>query len=639
VVIPAGQMRVLLASLLVSVGRSVPVATLAEQLWPERMPVRARATVHTYVARLRRLLGHGGIETTPEGYFLAVAPEQVDLWRFRDLLSRATLADSADAELGLIREALGLWRGRPFAGIESTWLDREVVPRLGEERLAVTERRIDLELPRSDHPGNVVMELRDLVRTCPTRESLWLRLIDALHRAGRRAEALEAYQQVREVLTNELGIEPGDALQQLQRRVLMDGATGSDHAAVPPGPDGGAIRQLPPDVAHFVDRDESARLNRLLTTFEQDGRALTRVVAIDGAPGIGKSALALHWAHQVAPGYPDLQLHLDLHGYGPAAPVPPSVAVGVLLRGLGVPRRAVPVTLDERAALLRSTLAGRRVLLLLDNARSAGQVRPLLPGTDSLVIVTSRHRLRGLSVRDGAHRVTLDRLAPDEAVSLLAAVLGRGRVAAERAAAARLVELCDGLPLGLAIVAERARGVGGLTEVMRAALDERARLDVFGDGDGDPPTDLWVALSWSYRALPADAAAMFRSLGLHPAADIALEAAAALAGMPVRRAKRSLDHLVAAHLVEQRRAHRYELHNLIRWYAAARATQHGTANGRTATVGRLPDRYPHGAVNADVRPLPRRSRDLLAPYRSQDAVPELPGAAPATTWFEHERSH
>jgi DNA-binding SARP family transcriptional activator len=359
VVIPAGQMRVLLASLLVSMGRSVPVDTLAEQLWPERMPLRARAAVHTYVARLRRLLGHDVIETTPEGYLLTVAADRVDLWRFRDLLNRVTIADSVDAELGLIREALKLWRGRPFVGLESTWLECEVVPRLGEEWLAVTERRIDLELPRTEHPGNLVAELRDLIRTCPTRESLWLRLIDALHRSGRRAEALEAYREIREVLTNELGIEPSDALQQMQRRVLTDGATGSDHVAAPPSTEVAAIRQLPHGVVHFSDRGELAHLNRLLTTVEHNDRALTQVVAIEGAPGIGKTALAVHWAHQVASGYPDFQLYLDLQGYGPADPIPPSVAVGTLLRALGVLRRAVPAGLDERAALLRSRLAVR----------------------------------------------------------------------------------------------------------------------------------------------------------------------------------------------------------------------------------------------------------------------------------------
>jgi len=233
VVIPAGRMRVLLASLLVSVGHSVSTDMLAEQVWPERMPARARATVHTYVARLRRLVGREVIRTAPGGYQLAVPPERTDLWAFRDMLRRASAAGSVEEELGLLREALALWRGRPFANVDSTWLDREVVPRLGDEWVNAAERRIDLEM-RVDNPGNLVAELREMVWRYPTRESLWLRLIEALHRCGRRAEALDAYQEVRGVLTDELGIEPGDALQRMQLRVLRDGSETPPVANEPP---------------------------------------------------------------------------------------------------------------------------------------------------------------------------------------------------------------------------------------------------------------------------------------------------------------------------------------------------------------------------------------------------------------------
>ncbi|MEJ3748475.1 BTAD domain-containing putative transcriptional regulator [Actinomycetes bacterium KLBMP 9797] len=622
--IPPGQMRLLLASLLVAPGHAVPAEVVAERLWPERMPMHARAAVHTYVARLRRLLGKDAIETAHDGYRLTVAESVIDLWRFRRLLERAAAAGTAEAELPLLRQALSLWRGRPFVGIESTWLDREVVPRLREEWFTALERRIDLEIA-ANHAGSVIPELRDLVGTYPTRESLWLRLIDALHRSGRRAEALEAYQQVRVVLSEELGVSPGDALQRIHREVLKDSAPAVRAEA-------GVTRQLPPDLANFVRRPELARLDALRPVVRRNAR-LTHLVAIDGAPGTGKTALAAHWAHQVADGYPEVQLYLNLRGYGPGEPVSASAAVEILLRALGVRGDLIPRGVDQRAAMLRSTLAGRRVLLLLDNARDAEQVRPLLPGGESLVIVTSRNQLRGLSIRDGAHRVTLGPLPPDGALALLAGAVGSARVAAEPDAAARLTELCAGLPLALAIVAERAYNAGGLAEVARALEDERLRFDVLG-GDGD--ADLWAALSWSYRALDDDAAALLRALALHPANDISLEAAAALAGLPVRRTRQVLLQLHTVHLVQQRRAHRYELHDLVRWYAADLAARQDTEAERAAAVGRLLDWYLHAAVAADTRLLPHRQRHFVAPYEPHEAPPAFADAAAAMAWFERE---
>ncbi|WP_173082076.1 AfsR/SARP family transcriptional regulator [Phytohabitans rumicis] len=628
--VPAGKMRVLLAALLVSAGESVSVDLLAARLWPERAPRRERATVHTYVARLRRLLGPFAIQTARDGYQLAVAVDRIDLWAFRDLLRRAAeTGDGSEGELKLLRQGLALWRGRPFTGVESVWLDREVVPLLEDEWSAAAERRMDLEL-RSGQSSAVIPELRDLVRVHPTRESLWARLIDALHRSGRRVEALEAYRQVRAALVDELGIEPGGALQEVHARVLRDGAS-----AAPPV-EAGATRQLPHDVAHFTGRAELEQLHRLTAAMGGDERRLTRIVALDGAPGIGKTTLAVHFAHSIAPAYPDLQLYLNLRGYGPGEPVSPSAAVEALLRGLGVRSDLIPPGADERAALLRSTLAGRRVLMLLDNARDAGQVRALLPGGDSLVIVTSRNQLRGLSVRDGAHRVTLGPLRPGEALALLASAYGPDGVAAESGPAAHLVELCAGHPLALAIVAERAQRAGGLTRVVRALTDERARLDVFRDGDGDPHNDLWVALSWSYRALSPDAAGMFRKLGLHPADEVSLAAAAALSGLPVHRAERVLDHLVAAHLVQQRRPGRYELHDLVRWYAREQASRDESEPERVRAVHRLLDWYLHAAVAADSRLLPHRRRDYVAPYLPQATPPRFADVTTAMAWFEEE---
>jgi DNA-binding SARP family transcriptional activator len=639
VTIPPGQLRTLLAALLLSVDEPVPMNALVEQLWPERLPARPQSTLHTYVTRLRKLLGHDVIQTVPGGgYQIRVPTGGVDLHRFRDLVRQAEDADSVDEELALLREALRLWRGRPFGDVTSTWLDRDVVPRLTEEWFTATERRIDLELA-AGQPGRLIAELWELTSRYPTRESLWLRLISALHSAGRRAEALDAYQQVRALLSDELGIDPGERLAQLQRAVLLDG-TAASHGPVPAEPparhEERRLRQLPHDIANFCGRDdELAALDALVAGFGTERQAPT-IVAINGAAGTGKTTLAVHWAHRIAHRYPDVQLHLNLRGYGPGDPVAPSTAAETMLRALGVVSDMIPAGMEERSALLRTVLAGRQVLILLDNARDADQVRPLLPGIASLVVVTSRNQLRGLSIRDGAHRVTLHRLPERQALELLAAAIGAHRVVAEPTAAARLGALCDHLPLALAIVAERAHRTNSLAEVVNALEDEKARLDNLGTGENDPHTDLRAVLSWSYAALKPDVAAMFRKLGLHPANDIALETAAALADLTIAQARESLDQLIAAHMVEQRRPHRYELHDLIRLYATDQARRHEALDDRDAAVRRVLDWYLHAAISADRHLLPHRRRDFVAPHEPQTPPPEFSSTAEAMTWLEQE---
>jgi DNA-binding SARP family transcriptional activator/tetratricopeptide (TPR) repeat protein len=633
VVLPAGQVRTLLATLVVASGRPVQVDDLAKRLWPDRMPVHVRGAVYTYVARLRGLLGPELIRTTSGGaYALAAKSEQVDLWRFQQLLAKARRVGSEASELTTLQEALRLWRGNPFVGVESAWLQRDVVPSLHEEWFTAVERRIDLE-SHAD-PGSVIAQLRTLVATEPTRESLWLRLIEALRRSGRRIEALDAYQQLRAALADEFGIDPGEALQRAHRAILVEGMTPSD--PVPAREPTGPVRQLPHNIVGFCGRPELDELNRLRS--DANGRAArsTTIVAIDGAPGVGKTTIAVHWAHQIAHAYPDVQLYLDLRGYGPGEPVAPSAAAATLLRALGVPNEAIPAAIDERSALLRSVVASRRTLLLLDDARDAEQVRPLLPGGDSLVIITSRSQLRGLSIRDGARRVTLDRLPVDGALAMLAGAVGADRVALEPKAAGRLVELCDRLPLALAIVAERASRSESLSDVVLALLDEKARLDVFGAGDDDPHTDLRAALSWSYHALDAEAAAMFRKVGLHPSNDIGLEAAAALADVPAELARRSLDRLAATHMVEQRRAQRFELHDLIRRYATERAEHDEPAADRQAAVRRMLDWYLHAVVSADSTLMPHRVRDFVTPHETSVPVPRFSATSEAVAWFERE---
>ncbi len=623
--IPPGQLRLLLAVLLLSPSESVPIDDLVSSLWPDHPPSRPRETLHTYVTRLRKLLGPELIETTPGGgYRIRLAPERIDLHRFRELVRWSQAANSEDDELRLLRDALQLWRGRPFGDMASTWLDREVLPLLTEEWFTATERRIDLELDQGRHP-RLIGELWDLTKRFPTRESLWVRLITALHRSGRRADALEAYQQVRLILDEELGIDPGDQLSLLQRAILLEGSEPKELA----GP-----RELPHDISNFIVR--GAELAALDAVHSKVVRGAPTIVAIDGAPGTGKTTLAVHWAHQIAHCFPDGQLFLNLRGYGPGRPLVPATAAATMLRSLGIDGAAVPAGLEERAALLRSTLSGRRVLILLDNARDASQVRPLLPGTDCLVIVTSRNQLRSLSIRDRAHRITVDRLERQQAIELLSTIIGSDKATAEPAAVDRLAKLCDNLPLALAIVAERANRTQLLAEVVSAVEDERARLDLLATGEIDPHTDLRAALSWSYGALRHDAAAMFRMLGLHPANDIGVETAAALAGLTVPVARQCLDQLVAVHLIEERRPDRYEFHDLIRLYATDQAMQHERPADREAAVRRALDWYLHAAVSADSQLLPHRRRDYLSPYSGQRPPPEFRENAEAVAWFDRE---
>ncbi|SDI15257.1 AfsR/SARP family transcriptional regulator [Nonomuraea jiangxiensis] len=635
--VPAGRQRTILASLLLSVGESVSTPMLAQRLWPDQGPDWPQGAVHTYVTRLRRVLGPELIQTCPDGYRLKVEADTVDLHRFRGLVRRAGLADAAEEELALLRESLKLWRGRPFGNSRDAWLEQEIVPLLMEEWFAATERRIDLELA-GEPPGHLIAELSDLTNRYPTRESLWARLITALHRGGRRAEALSAYQRVRTVLSEELGLDPGERLVQLHQTVLMGDA--ADHPAIPPARrEPPRPRQLPHDIVCFTGRSqELAALERLpygAPAPGRNGRAPT-VVAIDGAPGTGKTTLAVHWAHRVAHGYPDGQLYLNLRGYGPADPMTSAAAAESLLRRLGVASEAIPVDVDERCALLRTILADRHVLILLDNARDADQVRPLLPGTSGLVVVTSRNQLRSLSIRDGAYRVTLGAMPESQAIELLAATVGSARVAREPEAASRLVALCDHLPLALAVVAERAQRAATLGEVVEALEDEKARLDNLGTGENDPNTDLRAVLSWSYGALSPAAAATFHVLGLHPAGDIALEAAAALAGLSPAEVERSVDQLLAAHLLEQRHPRRYQLHDLIRLYAVDQARLHMSDDERRAAVRRLLDHYLFASVSADRQLLPGRRREFVEPMRPQRPASPFADAGEALAWLELE---
>jgi tetratricopeptide (TPR) repeat protein/transcriptional regulator with XRE-family HTH domain len=396
-------------------------------------------------------------------------------------------------------------------------------------------------------------------------------------------------------------------------------------------------RQLPPSVRHFVGR--RAELESLAGLLSQADRVTGAVVisAIGGTAGVGKTALAVHWAHQVAGRFPDGQLYVNLRGYDPGQPVTATDALAGLLRSLGVPGQAVPDGVEDRAGLYRSRLAGRRALVLLDNASDGEQVRPLLPaGPGCLVLVTSRNQLGGLGAAEGARLISLDALTHAEAVQLLAARLGHARAAAEPAAVDQIARLCACLPLALAVAAARAAARLGFPLAALAAelADSADRLDALDAGD--PGSSVRAVFSWSTRQLAGEAARMFRLLGLHPGPDITVPAAASLAAKAEPEARRLLRELARAHLIAEQLPGRYTFHDLLRAYAAEQAHRTGSQAGRRGATGRVLDHYLHTAAGAARLLDPAVEPVVLAPPRPGAAAGQPADHRQARAWFEQE---
>jgi len=626
------RQRRVLAALLLRPNRVVSMARLTAAAWDGEPPATAGRQVRNRVAALRaNLTRFGGfIDTEESGYVLRVGPGELDVAVFDELVARGRAAGDA----AVLREALALWRGPALADLGGTVLAGEAAT-LEERRVAAVEDCVELELAAGRH-ADLVAELRGLVAAHPLRERLVGHLMTALHRCGRQPEALAVYRELADRLADELGIDPSPALRRLHGALRGGAGTAADKpAGQPTGPAAGEVppRQLPAEGGCFTGRAaDLARLDGMLSS----GPADTAIVisAIVGTAGVGKTALALHWAHRIRDRFPDGQLYVNLRGYSLAEPVRPIDALGGFLRALGVPGERIPVELAEAAALYRSVLADRRVLVLLDNAASAEQVRPLLPaGAGCLALITSRDALAGLVAVDGARRVTLDVLPDGEARGLLASVLGPERVAAEPAAVAELARLCAYLPLALRIAAANL----GERESLAAYADRLAtgnRLAAL-QVDGDQRAAVRAAFELSYEGMGEPARRMFRLVGLAPGPDVAVAAAGALAGTTPEEARRLLDRLTAAHLLEAPAAGRYAFHDLLRVYAAELVY---AADDPRAALHRVLDHYVHAAHTA---------ARLLAPYRdpiavdpAQPAVPtvHLTDAGQAMAWFvaEHQ---
>jgi DNA-binding SARP family transcriptional activator len=632
--------RLLLAVLLTRANRPVSAHLLAEVLWAEKRPANPGNSLSLHIHRLRQVMDRPErISAAANGYQLNVGEHELDSAQFGQLLDEARhLRDDDDLESATtrFREALALWRGAPFADVDDGQVIAPEARRLAEARLVAREELYDVELARGQ-AREIVPELTEIVSEYPLRERFTAQLMISLYRAGRRARALAAYRAMHRRLAAELQTEPGRDVRELYAAIEAEddslifpgsgirstAATANvQHRSVTPG-------QLPPTSGAFVGR--VSELEDLATNTDGAGP-----VMVSGMAGVGKTELALRFAHHVADRFGDGQLYLDLRGHATAPALDPAEALARLLRSLGTDLERIPGTVEEATAEYRSRLANRKMLVLLDNAASADQVRPLLAATPGcLTLVTSRSRLSGLVARDGAHRIELGVLPSSDGLALLTQLLGRQRVAAEPNEAAALVVECGGLPLALRIVAAQ------LVDQAHSTLADHL-ADFREDGlttlafDDDEHSAVEAAFHLSYQRLGSDTRRMFRLLGLAPGADIALGAAASLSGMPLTQARATLRRLVNVHLVHEYDVDRFRLHDLLRDYAQQRAETEESAADRRDALERLFTWYYQGK-EAAVRFLTTRRREPPRPALAR-AVPEVTivDHRSGTAWLRNE---
>ncbi|HEV7647035.1 MAG TPA: BTAD domain-containing putative transcriptional regulator [Actinophytocola sp.] len=645
------QQRTVLASLVIDAGRPVSLQTLAERVWGDSKPAGARASLYAHLTRVRHIVEQAvdhaespvSLARGAGGYQLDIDRDRVDLHLFRRLARTAREAGKSEIErVAILRAAIDLWRGMPLAGTAGEWAER-IRDSLVKERLDTVASWADATLGLG-RPAEVTDTVRELVADHPLAEPLVAVLMRALAASGHEAESLELFAATRTRLADELGTDPGHDLRAVHAAVLRGGI---EHAppsrpapARPQVPARPVPRQLPADVWAFTGRERE--LSTLDDLLDETGSGSTAVVvsAVSGTAGVGKTSLALRWAHRVRDHFPDGQLYLDLRGYDREQPMSVSDALARFLSALGLAGGEIPLETDERAARYRTELSDRRMLVLLDNAATADQVRPLLPGTPgSLVVVTSRDSLAGLVARHGARRLDLDLLPLRDAVHLLGRLIG-ARVDAEPDAAGALAEECARLPLALRIAAElaAARPATSLSELVEELADEQLRLDLL-DAGLDPHTAVRAVFSWSYQHLTAEAAAAFRLLGLHPGPDLDPYAAAALGDTSLAQAAQLLNQLARAHLIQAGRPVRYAMHDLLRVYANQLATRQNSATERRAALDRLLDFYlsTAGAAMDVLHPAERHRRPHVAAPRTPPRDFQSAGAAKA--WLDAERAN
>ncbi|GAA1656713.1 AfsR/SARP family transcriptional regulator [Actinoplanes couchii] len=622
------KQQAILALLLTRAGHPVPLHEIVDVLWGAQPPDTAANVVHRHIGALRRLFDPDlPVRGTSRwlirgagGYRLDIDPHSVDLGRFRALRAQAGHTGEPGRAAELLTEALALWQGPVAAGLPAEIRTHPAFTTVDAELLAAVKAAAETAPAAGPAVAGRVLDLtRQTAAKHPLDEVLQSRLMLLLAATGHQAEALDVHQRIREALADELGLDPGPELQAAHLRVLQR------EPATPKKPAPAAVRpaQLPAALPVFTGRDEELAL---LTEIDW-----ATVVTIGGMAGVGKTSLAVHWAHRIAGRYPDGQLHLDLRGFHPDGAVNPAHALHTLLEALGIAPGDVPATLDARSALFRSLLTDRRVLILLDNARDSAQVLPLLPGAPGcLTVVTSRHQLVDLVAGHGAGTVTLEPLSTAEATDLLTRRLGARRTGREPDAVAGIVEHCGRLPLALAMVSARAAMNPGLP-LSSIVADLRRHRGGLGAFTGESArSDARSVFDWSYQVLSPAAARLFRLLAPHPGPDCSATAAAVLAGVPETELRAPLTELLRAHLITEPTVGRYGCHDLLRAYGTALAAPD------TGSRQRLHDHYLHSAYAAVELMFAGRT-----PFRpaapDPDAAPiTFADAAAALAWIDDE---
>ncbi|TWP52520.1 tetratricopeptide repeat protein [Lentzea tibetensis] len=622
----AAKRRTVLAALALELNRVVSGDRLMSLVWDGAPPPRAKAALQGHIAQLRKVLGPNlELVTRAPGYLLTGDRSAVDVFAFEDVVAAATREERDEEAVEELTAALKLWRGPFLADVRSAQLADPVSARLDELRLTAVQDMAG-RLLRLERAGEAVAGLRQAVDEHPLREPLVARLMLALHRTGRQADAIELFHHTRTRLADELGVDPGPELRAANQSVLTDRPS----SPKPLVRNHIAPAQLPREHRGFVGRhDEIANLDEHLTDHD------SAIGLLIGPPGVGKTALALRWAHRVAGGFPDGQLFVDLRGFDEADPVDVKSALVGFLRGLGLEDVQIADDVDDLAAQFRSLVATRRVLVVLDNARSVEQVRPLLPGSaNCLVLVTSRHGLDDLVVTEGATVVPVHTLCARTAEELLAGGLGRHRVEAEPEAIAELIELCDRLPLALRIAGARlaSRPKWTVQSLVDELRDEQGRLEALSLPEAG--RGVQAALAVSYRELPEGAARMFRRLGLHPGTDLDCYAAAALLDINAATARTHLRTIAWASLLHESTPDRYSRHDLVRLF-----TRRLVAHEQDATnTDRLFDYYLHVADTArqhlseNVRPFGRVAHPPVS-------FPVLSSRESAMDWLAREEAN
>ncbi|MGC4813679.1 BTAD domain-containing putative transcriptional regulator [Micromonospora sp. DT228] len=637
------RQRIILAKLLAAGGDAVSLDTIIDGVWDEHPPASAANQIHRHVGHIRRIFEPdldvretgGYLLPAGTGYRLVLATEDSDLAMYRELVRRAREALAGGDVVAGVRAyltALELGRSPAFTDLPTGALSSPEFVAIERERVAVAIAASEAAIAHG-MAGTVLTPLLSVAVGAPLDEALQACLMRAYVAAGHRAEGVRVFERTRQRLAEELGVDPGPELREAYRELLASGWTPQDEPRPPEEP---RPAQLPPPVAGFVRRNDVAAVldDHLSDAF---GDATIVITVLGGMGGIGKTALAVHWAHQIADDFPDGQLFLNLRGLDPDGRVMSSEeALATLLASLGEPAVASPLeNVDAQAARYRSRLSGRRVLMLLDNARDSDQVRPLLPASRGcLVIVTSRNRMTSLVTREGARYLHVDRLTGAESRQLLINRLGTRRATTDPDSLDKVITLCAGLPLALAIVAARLALNPALP--LSAVVDDvsapSARLDAFSSADSSD--DVRSVFSWSYHALQPATARVFRALAVHPGPGISLESVASIAGVGRARARDLLRELVTANLLDESQSGRYVLHDLLRAYAGELLHED---QERGEYERRLITHYLHSARAAYARHHRQPVGTLDEP--PSDVTPESFDSVPqAAAWYARERS-